>query len=121
MEDTLILKMVLVCADKTSNTHPLIAESGAFAVHILRRDQEELSNLFASKEDEDLRFADLDYHSGATGAPLLRGTIATFECRVKDAHDAGDHIIYVGEVIDLQLGEGEPLMFYQREYRSLTK
>lgn len=119
--------LVLVCADKTSNTHPLIAESQAFAVHILRRDQEELSNLFASKEDEHRRFDDLDYETGATGAPLLAGALARFDCRVRDAHDAGDHVIYVGEVVELQLGEvgdreaGGPLMFYDRRYRSLTE
>jgi 3-hydroxy-9,10-secoandrosta-1,3,5(10)-triene-9,17-dione monooxygenase reductase component len=119
--------LVLVCADKTSNTHPLIAESQAFAVHILRRGQEKLSNLFASKKDEHRRFDGLEHKSGATGAPLLPGTLATFDCRVRNAHDAGDHIIYVGEVVDLRLGElddsasGGPLMFYGREYRSLTE
>ena len=119
--------LVLVCADKTSNTHSLIAKSGAFAVHILRRGQEELSNLFASRKDEHRRFDDLEYENGATGAPLLSGMIATFDCRVRDAHEAGDHIIYVGEVIDLRLGDPDdaasegPLMFFDRQYRSLTK
>jgi len=125
-EVSLARPLVLVCANIDSKTHPLIAESQAFAVHILRRDQEELSNLFASKEDEHRRFDDLDYQSGATGAPLLAGAIARFDCRVRDAHDAGDHFIYVGEVVDLQLGEvgnpaDGPLMFFDRKYRSLTE
>ncbi len=119
--------LVLVCADKSSNTHELIAESQAFAVHILRRDQEALSNLFASKKDEHRRFEGLDYQTGSTGAPLLPGVIATLDCRVRDAHDAGDHIIYVGEVVGLELGDsgdagaGDPLVFYDRKYASLTK
>ncbi len=118
--------LVLVCADKTSNTHTLIAESQAFAVHILRRGQEELSNLFASKEDEHRRFDDLEHTSGTTGAPLLAGTLAMFDCRVRDAHEAGDHVIYVGEVVDLRLGDLDdpairgPLMFYGRRYHALT-
>jgi flavin reductase (DIM6/NTAB) family NADH-FMN oxidoreductase RutF len=119
--------LVLVCADKTSNTHQLIAESGAFAVHLLRRNQEDLSNLFASKKDEHRRFDNLDPESGATGAPLLPGALATFDCRVRDAHEAGDHILYVGEVVDLRLGDPDdaesrgPLMFYARKYRSLSE
>ncbi|MGE4605889.1 MAG: flavin reductase family protein [Myxococcota bacterium] len=119
--------LVLLCADKTSNTHALISESQSFAVHILRRDQEELSNLFASKEDEHRRFDDLDYHRGETGAPLLDGMIATFDCRVRGAHGAGDHIIYVGEVVGLQRGDlddsgvGDPLIYYDRKYCSLTE
>ena len=112
--------LVLLCADKTSNTHPLIAESGAFAVHVLRREQEALSNLFASKKDEARRFDGLDYRTGASGSPIIAGTLAAFDCRVHASHDAGDHIIYVGEVIDLELSDGEPLMYYDRAYRSLT-
>lgn len=113
--------LVLLCADKTSNTHPLIAESGAFAVHVLRRDQEGLSNLFASKKDEARRFVGLDFDTGETGSPIIRGTLAVFDCRVHASHDAGDHLIYVGEVVDVQLSDGEPLMYYDRKYRSLTE
>ncbi len=65
--------LVLVCADKSSNTHPLIAEGRVFAVNLLARDQEALSNRFASKVDEDRRFEGLAFDRGETGAPLLAG------------------------------------------------
>ena len=111
--------LVLVCADKSSNTHPLIAEGRVFAVNVLASDQHELSNLFASKKDEELRFVGLDYETGKTGAPLLTGTVATLDCRLDAAHEAGDHVIYVGEVVDVRLGEREPLIFFDRGYREL--
>lgn len=112
--------LVLLCADRASNTHPLIAEGGVFAVNVLAEGQEALSNLFASKKDEERRFVDLAYETGVTGAPLLPGAIAQLDCRLKAAHDAGDHVIYVGEVADLRLFEGAPLLFYDRAYRRLA-
>ncbi len=112
--------LVLVCADKTSNTQPLIAEGGVVAVNVLASDQVELSNRFASKEDEHRRFVDLDYESGRTGAPLLAGTLAALDCTVVAAHDAGDHVIYVGRVEEVRCPDGEPLLYYARGYHRLT-
>ena len=112
--------LVLVCADKTSNTHPLIAEGGVFAVNVLASDQVELSNRFASKKDEHRRFVGLDYESGRTGAPLLAGTLAALDCTVVAAHDAGDHVIYVGRVEEVRCPDGEPLLYYARGYHRLT-
>ncbi len=108
--------LVLVCADKGSNTHPLIAEGKVFAVNILARDQDALSNRFASKKDEDKRFEGLDYDTGATGAPLIADTVASLDCRVVDAHDAGDHVIYIGEVQDLRVSDSEPLLYLRGAY-----
>ena len=112
--------LVLVCIDKASSTQSLIAEGKVFAVNILERGQADLSRLFASEEDEDRRFVGLDFRTGVTGAPLLAGTLANLDCRLTATHDAGDHFIFVGEVADLQLFEGEPLMFHDRGYRGLT-
>lgn len=112
--------LVLVCADKSSNTHPVIAEGGVFAVNILARDQEALSNKFASKKDEDKRFEGLDYESGKTGAPLIAGAVASLDCRVDTAHDAGDHVIYVGRVEDCRVSDREPLLYCRGKYHSLA-
>ncbi len=112
--------LVLVCADQSSHTHPLIAEGRVFAVNILARDQEALSNRFASKKDEFRRFEGLDYTSGKTGAPLLAGALVVLDCTVVSAYEAGDHVIYVGRVEDLRRGDAQPLLYYRGAYRSLT-
>jgi flavin reductase (DIM6/NTAB) family NADH-FMN oxidoreductase RutF len=112
--------LVLVCADKTSNTHPVIAAGGVFALNLLANDQAELSNLFASKRDEARRFVGLETTTGATGAPLIPGTLATLECCVRAAHDAGDHVIYVGEVVAISRSERAPLVYYGGRYRELA-
>ena len=112
--------LVLVCADKGSNTHPVIAEGKVFAVNILARDQDGLSNRFASKKDEDKRFDGLDYETGKTGAPLIAGAVASLDCRVVAVHDAGDHVIYIGEVQDLRVSDGEPLLYLRGSYGSFS-
>jgi flavin reductase (DIM6/NTAB) family NADH-FMN oxidoreductase RutF len=111
--------LVLVCADKASLTHPVIAEGRVFAVNILARDQQDLSRRFASKEDEHRRFEGLAYRTGKTGAPLLENTVAALDCRVVAAHDAGDHVIYVGKVEQVDLSaDREPLLYQSGGYGS---
>ncbi len=120
-EVSLVPPLVLVCADKTSNTHPVIARGGVFALNVLARDQAALSDWFASKRNEERRFVGVDYETGVTGAPLLAGTVATLDCRVRSAHDAGDHVIYVGEIVDLRRSEREPLVYFASAYRELSE
>jgi len=108
--------LVLVCADRTSHTHPLIEAGGVFAVNVLALGQEALSRNFASKKDEHLRFEGLAYESGSTGAPLLAGALVHLDCRVVARHEGGDHVIYVGRVEDVRTREGEPLLYYRGRY-----
>jgi flavin reductase (DIM6/NTAB) family NADH-FMN oxidoreductase RutF len=113
--------LVLVCADKSSDTHGVIAEGGVFAVNILAEDQQALSNRFASKQDEHRRFEGIACETAATGAPLLPGTLAALDCRVAAAHEAGDHVIYIGRVQALRRAERPPLLYYRGGYRALAE
>lgn len=108
--------LVLICADKSSNTLPLIEEGRVFAVNVLARDQEALSNKFASKKDEWKRFEGLECDEGPTGAPLLRGAVANLDCRVVGSHDHGDHVVYVGEVHEVRTSDRPPLLYFGGGY-----
>ena len=105
--------LVLVCAERSSNTNSLIADGGVFALNILARDQEALSKKFASKEEEWQRFDGVDWDTEATGAPILPNIVAALDCRVVAAHEAGDHVIYVGRVEALRLDESRKPLVYQ--------
>ncbi len=112
--------LVLVCADKSAHTLPLIEEGRVFAVNVLGADQRELSTRFSTTGNEDVRFEGLSCRTGPTGAPWLPGVLAVLDCRLYAAHDAGDHVIYVGEVVASESGEGEPLLYYDAAYRGLA-
>jgi flavin reductase (DIM6/NTAB) family NADH-FMN oxidoreductase RutF len=113
--------LVLVCADKSSNTHPVIAAGRVFAVNILGSDQAELSNRFASKKTEHVRFEGLAYATGETGAPLIDGVVANLDCRLVAAHDHGDHTVYIGEVVDVRYHERDPLVYRNGSYGTFSK
>ena len=108
--------LVLICADKSSNTLPLIDEGRVFAVNVLARDQEALSDKFASKKHEWQRFDSLEYDEGETGAPLLRGAVANLDCLVVDAHHHGDHVVYLGEVQTVRVSDRPPLLYFGGAY-----
>lgn len=114
--------LVLVSLSRLARTYHLVQASGVFAVTILGRDQQDVSERFAGRtpEDED-RFAGLDTFTLRTGAPLLAGGLAFFDCRVQYTHDFGDNTLFVGEVVAADGSQtGEPLVYYDRDYRRLA-
>jgi flavin reductase (DIM6/NTAB) family NADH-FMN oxidoreductase RutF len=112
--------LVLVSASKDARTLEVIDDGKCFAINILAADQQELSNLFASKEREDVRFEGLDFEQGATGSPLIPGAIANIDCRLVATHEAGDHILCIGQVEEIRLHEAAPLVYFRGGYRELV-
>lgn len=91
--------LVLVCVDLTSATLPHIRESGAFAVNILTKAQEDLSRCFATPSVERYEnFCHAEYQTVATGSPVLKGTLAFVDTRVVAEYPGGDHAIFLGQV-----------------------
>jgi len=111
--------LVCACCNKDSNTTKLIAEGKCFAVNILAADQQALSSHFASSKTEARRFEGVEYTRGETGAPLLAGVAISLDCRLVATYDAGDHVIYLGEVEEASVYEREPLVYCGGRYRAL--
>ncbi len=112
--------LVIVCADKTSNTLGVVERGGCFAVNVLAEDQEAVSNKFASAQHEWERFDDLDCARAVTGAPLIPGALMSADCELEATHDGGDHVILVGRVREIVHGEGDPLVYFSGAYRGLA-
>jgi flavin reductase (DIM6/NTAB) family NADH-FMN oxidoreductase RutF len=112
--------LVLVCADKQAITHGLIEQSKVFSVSVLAAEQRDLSNRFASKKDEERRFEGLRCDDGRTGCPRIPGALAWLDCRVIQAVDAGDHVVYIGEVVAADTADADPLLYFRSHYRSLA-
>ena len=112
--------LVMVCLDKASNTIELVAASKVFSVNVLAQGQEELSYRFASKEHEERRFDGLNCGYGANGCPHIPGSVSTMDCRVVSTLDAGDHVIYLGEVDAAESTDRPPLVYLRAAYRTLT-
>lgn len=110
---------VLFCAGKSSTTWPRIEAAGAYAVNVLAQDQEDVCRKFAAKDGD--RFAEVGWHPGVTGSPLIDGSLAHFDCTIEAVHEAGDHLLVVGRVVDLGVARDTgPLLFFRGGYSDLT-
>ncbi len=103
--------LVALAPAKSSTSWPRIAQAGAFAVNILSDRQEALCRDFAVSGGD--KFSGVAWHVGAAGTPVLDGALAWLECELGIVHDAGDHELVTGRVLDLGVGEGAPLLFYR--------
>lgn len=107
--------LVLFCAAKSSSTWPRLRSSGQWAANVLDGDGEAISRLFAQPGAD--RFGSLVWARGRTGSPILRDALAFVDCETVAEHDAGDHVIVVGRVVELGCrSAGTPLLFYRGGY-----
>lgn len=109
--------LLLVCVDKRSRSLEALQRSGKWVVNFLAAGRGELSNLFASKEPD--KFASVPWRAGENGMPLLHeDSIAWAECTTTQEIDAGDHVVFMGEVTGGQTPapDSVPLMYFRRAY-----
>ena len=113
--------LVLVCVDQKAQTHAHLHARKRFGVNILNEEQRRVSEYYADPardivggECPDARF-DRTVH----GTPVLHGALAYLECRLQDARVAGDHTIFIGEVEDIVVRGGKPLLYFQRGYHTM--
>lgn len=113
--------LVLFSLRKASRLLGTFQQAEGFAIHILGEHQDALSGRFASSKVEH-KFEGVAWREGELGMPLLDDCLASFECRLFAAHDAGDHVIFIGEVHHLGAGTGEQaLVFYKGAYMRLAE
>ncbi len=108
--------LILVSVDHKARTNNLIKQAKVFGVNFLRVDQENLSNHFAGKPNIE---NEQELFTWYEEIPLLADCLATVACRLWNSFEAGDHTLFVGEVLDLKMYEGEPLLFYKGKYREI--
>ena len=115
--------LILVCVISPSEGAEHITRNGVFAVNVLTSEQEPLSRYFASRDRPRGRdaFVEVAHRFAASGSPILEGSAAFLDCRLHATHEAGDHLIFIGEVLELEVQDGhEPLLFHGGGYRLLA-
>jgi flavin reductase (DIM6/NTAB) family NADH-FMN oxidoreductase RutF len=111
--------LILFCPAKSSTSWPRIHESGRFCVNVFAAHHEEISRRFAAQGVD--RFAGVAWHSRPAG-PALDDAVAWIECTIDAEHEAGDHLIVVGAVdqLDVREGDADPLVFFRGRYGSFS-
>ena len=110
--------MVLVCVNRSSPVCDALTVNGCFAVNVLSTFQQSLADTFAGSPDSSTPY---DFGAGrwnesATGAPILSGAVAGFDCALATTVDAGTHRIFIGRVVDVATGAADPLLYSNRTY-----
>ncbi len=88
--------LVLWSLSQAASSMAAFRTGSHYAINILAADQQALAQRFATRHAD--RFADVAFVEGQSGAPLLTGTVASFECFNRSRYVEGDHVIFVGEV-----------------------
>lgn len=104
---------VVVCVNAQTGSHAMLKNSGVFTLSFLDSSQKAVAALFLKPQSRvGDKLADIPSTLGEeTGCPVLTDCLGYLECRVVGSIEAGDHTVFVGEVIGAQLHrEGDPLL-----------
>ena len=114
--------LVLVCVDHSTRTHAHLHAKQRFGVNVLGEGQLSISDYYARPERT---HENAEAEAGARfdrtnhGTPMLHGSLAFLECRLHSSQIAGDHTIFIAEVEEVVVRDGDPLLFFRAKYRKV--
>ncbi len=107
--------LVAFFPDRSSTSWPKIARVGRFCVNILTSTQGDLCRRFAAKGDD--KFTAVSHRLSTGGSPVLDDVVAWIDCTVHAVHEAGDHLIVLGRVLEFDVSLGDaPMLFFRGQY-----
>ena len=114
--------LVLVCVDHSARTHAHLHAKKRFGVNVLAGNQRVISDYYARPVRDHERAeeeASARFDRTAKGTPILHVALAYLECSLQSAEEAGDHTIFIAEVEDVVVRQGDPLLFFRGKYRKI--
>ena len=98
--------LLAIAVHKPWYSHGILSQSDYFIVHVLAEDQTEIAKFFGSTHGWDTnKFEGIEWQPGVDGIPVIKGCKAVMECKKITEVPAGDHTLFIGEVISSQLDE----------------
>jgi steroid delta-isomerase-like uncharacterized protein len=101
--------LVLVCVQKTSSTYPALFSSSHLGINILGADQKSTVGVFASKSTD--KFAEVDWHEGPHGSPLIDGSAASIEAEIQERFQAKTHTVFICRVRHAEVDGAAPMVY----------
>jgi flavin reductase len=114
---------LLVCMNRASDRNVVFKANRVLCVNTLAAGHEELSAVFAGRTDDmDERFAEGTWYTLATGAPVLEGAVASFDCRITQVVEVGTHSVFFCEAAAIATSaRHEGLIYFGRSYHRITR
>lgn len=115
--------VIMAAINTESPLASMIVDAEHFAVQVLAAEQQALSARFAEHGTGDEKYDGVVVTSGPTGAPLLAGSLALFDCVLDQTLLVGTHMLMFGRVVHVASVEerADPLIYYHRGYRALSE
>jgi flavin reductase (DIM6/NTAB) family NADH-FMN oxidoreductase RutF len=114
--------LILESVSKTAKIHQLLINEGHFAVSILNENQVDVSNYFAGYGKDGFE----PEMQAVEGSHFVKNSLARLSCKVVQTIDAGDHTLFIGEVLNAEVEDfskeqqqPNPLLYFNKAYRSL--
>lgn len=109
---------LIVSVNRQSSSWPKLKRYGFFGVNILSAEQVDVAERFAGKDGVSGadRFAGAEWTTKSTGAPLLVGALAMFDCEVEDVLERHSHAVVIGRVLHAASSPGTALAYWQGQY-----
>jgi len=114
--------LILVCVDHKARTHAHLRTKQRFGINVLAENQRAISEYYARplpRHEHAEKETGARFDRTAHGTPVLHGALAYLECRLHSAQDAGDHTIFIAEVEEVVVREGDPLLYFRGNYREI--
>jgi flavin reductase (DIM6/NTAB) family NADH-FMN oxidoreductase RutF len=111
--------LMLASLDRGTRTLAAVREAEAFGISVLRAEHAQLARSFASRAPHTEKWREIPSTERA-GVPILDEALAWVACGLRESHDAGDHVLLLGDVRDLGADDGEPLLFHGGTYHGLS-
>jgi flavin reductase (DIM6/NTAB) family NADH-FMN oxidoreductase RutF len=111
--------MMLAALDLGSRTLVAVEHARRFGINVLAGDQTDVARRFSTKDPHPEKWDGIGWSERA-GVPMIEGSAIWLACELGEVHAGGDHVIVTGTVVELEAGEGKPLLFFEGEYRPLA-
>ncbi|MGO3386016.1 MAG: flavin reductase, partial [Acinetobacter guillouiae] len=95
---------LLVCMNKSSNSHQHFVNNKILSVNVLGAEQQYVSQAFASKLSAEERFNQGEWSTLETGAPILEDALVSFDCQIDQIQEVGTHTIFICKIEAIQQG-----------------
>ncbi|KAA8735061.1 flavin reductase family protein [Acinetobacter qingfengensis] len=113
---------MLVCVNRNASAEKMIAQSGVFAINMLTEEQHSIARLFSTPGvTPEQRYSEGEWHTLMTGAPVLQGAVAAFDCVVEQCISSGTHNLYIGRVLAAEYQDQNVLLYRDGLFRKLER
>lgn len=112
--------LAMVCVGHSAKTYPILESTGKFGINILAENQKAIGEYYAKSDTPDGVASPAIFKFTKAGTPFLEGSLASMDCQVINAHKEGDHTVFIGEVSEIEVSEGSPLLFYTGKWMTLN-